>query len=111
MSIFKNYPPREKLINRTYEIDLSLYEKLEYLSTKKYDASINKLVNTSLEHLIKNKKIDLYIRPKNEISVFRSFLIRNSLYEGINKLKEEYNISLNKLINIAIYNALSEEEK
>lgn len=109
MSIFENYSPREDFVNRTYEIDLSLYEKLEYLSTKKYDASINKLVNTSLEHLLETKKIDLYKRPKNEITVFRSFLIRKSLYQGIIQFKEEYNISLNKLINIAIYNALFEE--
>lgn len=110
MSIFKNYPPREDFINRTYEIDLSLYEKLEILSNEKYDASINKLINTSLEYLLNTKKIDLYKRPKNEITIYRSFLIRKSLYDGILKLKEEYNISLNKIINIAIYNALIEED-
>lgn len=109
MSIFENYPPREKLVNRTYEIDLSLYEKLETLSREKYDASINKLINSCLEYLLENKKIDLYKRPKSEISVFRSFLIRKSLYQGIIELKNEYNISLNKLMNIAIYNALKEE--
>lgn len=109
MSIFKNYPPREDFVNRTYEIDLSLYEKLEKLSNEKYDASINKLVNTCLEYLLDTKKLDLYERPKNEITVYRSFLIRKSLYKGIVDLKEHYNISLNKIINIAIYNALSEE--
>lgn len=111
MSIFKHYPPKEELLNRTYEIDLSLYEKLEKLSNEKYDASINKLINTCLEHFLNSKKIDLYKRPKNEISVFRSFLIRKSLYEGLVNLKDEYKISYNRLINIAIYNALLEEEK
>ena len=109
MSIFKNYPPREDFVNRTYEVDLSLYEKLEVLSNEKYDASINKLINTSLEYLLKTKKIGLYKRPKNEITVYRSFLIRKSLYNGIVELKKEYNISLNKIINIALFNALSDE--
>lgn len=106
MSIFNIYPPRENMVNRTYEIDLSLYEKLEYLSKEKYDASINKLLNTSIEFFLKNKKIDLYKRPKNEITIYRSFLLRESLYNGLNRLKYEYNISINKLVNMAIYNAL-----
>lgn len=109
MSIFSIYPPREELISRTYEIDINLYEKLEKLSNEKYDASINKLVNTCLEHLIHNQKLDLYKRDKNEITVARTFLIRKSLYNGIVKLKKEYNISLNKIINIALFNALSDE--
>ncbi len=109
MSIFSIYPPREELISRTYEIDINLYEKLEKLSNEKYDASINKLVNTCLEHLIHNQKLDLYKRDKNEITVPRTFLIRKSLYNGIVALKKEYNISLNKIINIALFNALSDE--
>ena len=111
MSIFNNFPKREKYVSRTYEIDLSLYEKLENLSTKKYDASINKLVNTCIEYLLNTKNIELYKRPKNEITVFRSFLIRESLYNSMIELKNEYNISLNKLINISIYNSLLEENK
>lgn len=110
MSIFKFYPSREKLINRTYEIDLSLYEKLEYLSKEKYDASINKLLNTCIEVLLETRKVDLYPRPQNEITMYRSFLIRKSLYDGLIELKNTYNISLNKLVNISIYNALLEEE-
>ncbi len=109
MSIFSNFPPKEKLVSRTYEVDLTLYEKLEHLSTTTYDVSINKLVNTCIEHLLNTKKVDLYRRSKNEISVFRTFLIRKSLLEGLNKLKTEYNISLTKLVNIAIYNALIDE--
>lgn len=109
MSIFEIYPPREELISRTYEVDISLYEKLEKLSIEKYDASINKLINTCLEYLMNNKKLDLYKRSKNEITVPRSFLIRKSLYHGMIKLKNEYNISLNKIINIALYNALVDE--
>lgn len=111
MSVFSKFPPKEKekLITRTYEIDLSLYEKLEHLSNEVYDASINKLVNACLEELILRKKVLLYSRPKKEISVTRSFGIRESLYEGLSDLRIEYNTSFNRLINIAIRNALIDE--
>ena len=39
MSIFSCFPKKEELIKRTYEIDLTLYEKLEHLSQEIYDAS------------------------------------------------------------------------
>lgn len=109
MSIFGIYPPREEFVSRTYEVDISLYEKIEKLSNEKYDASINKLINTTLEYLLRNKEINLYRRSRKEITVPRSFLIRKSLYKGIIELKNEYNISLNKIINIALYNALIDE--
>ncbi len=112
MSVFSKFPPKEKeaLVTRTYEIDLSLYEKLEYLSNEVYDASINKLVNACIEELILRKEVILYSRPKKEISVTRSFGIRKSLYKGISDLRIEYNTSFNRLINIAIRNALIDEK-
>lgn len=55
MSVFSQFPPKEKLITRTYEIDVSLYEKLEYLVNEVYDTSINKMVNACLDKLLKTK--------------------------------------------------------
>lgn len=109
MSIFSCFPKKEELIKRTYEIDLTLYENLEYLSQEIYDASINKLINLSLDDLFHSKKFNLYKRPKNEITVIRSILIRKSLYENMIKYKKAYNLSYNKIINIAIRNALIKE--
>ena len=109
MSIFSCFPKKEELIKRTYEIDLTLYEKLEYLSQEIYDASINKLINISLDDLFRSKKLNLYKRPKNEITVIRSILIRKSLYDTMIKYKNAYNLSYNKIINIAIRNALIRE--
>ena len=86
-----------------------MYEQLEKLSKETYDASINKLFNTCLEYMIETEKLDLYPRNAKEITVFRSFLIRKSIYNGITNLKEKYNISQQKIVNIAIYNALCDE--
>lgn len=110
MSVFDCFPPKETLVKRTSEIDLSLYEKLENLSQNVYDASINKLVNVCIENLIESKDINLYSKPKNEVAVTRSLYIRKSLYKGLSKLRDDYNLSYNRLINIAIRNVLIEDK-
>ena len=110
MSVFDCFPPKEDLVKRTSEIDLSLYEKLEYLSQNVYDASINKLINVCIENLIESKDINLYSKPKNEVAVTRSLYIRKSLYKGLSKLRDDYNLSYNRLINIAIRNVLIEDK-
>ena len=75
-----------------------------------YEASISKLVNASIEKLIEKEEIQVYER-KNKSYVSRSFLIRESLIEGLYVLKDKYRISICLLVNIAIRNALIEEKK
>lgn len=110
MSAFDKLYKQEETVNRTYEIDEHLYSILENLSNNIYDASINKLVNLSIDFLLQTKDVQLYSRDKNEIAVSRSFLIRKSLLDGLIEFKETYNISLNRLVNIAIRNALIDEK-
>lgn len=108
MSCFKKFYKREKIISRTLEIDETLYCELEKLSKEVYDASISKLVNASIEELLKTENIQPYER-ENTLYVTRSFLIRNSFWEGLHKLKMKYGISIRLLVNIAIRNVLLEE--
>lgn len=110
MSYFSRFYKKENLISRSLDIDEELYEELEILSKKIYEASISKLVNASIEKLIETENIQLYER-KNKSYVSRSFLIRESLLDGLYNLKEKYRISMCLLVNIAIRNALIEEEK
>lgn len=109
MSAFDKIYKKDQILNRTYEIDENLYSILETLSKDVYDASINKLVNSSIEFLLETKNIQLYYRDKNDLAVPRSFLIRKSLHDELVILKENYNVSLNRLVNIAIRNALIDE--
>lgn len=108
MSCFGKFYKKEKLISRTLEIDESLYYELEKLSQEVYDASISKLVNASIEDIIKTENIQLYER-KNTLYVTRSFLIRNSFWEGLCQLKRKYGVSIRLLVNISIRNVLIEE--
>ena len=107
MSTFDRFYKREKLVNRTLEIDEDLYEKLIDLSKNVYDASINKLVNAAIEELLKTENIIIY-EPKRNLYVSRSFLIRESFLEGLYYLKKKYRISIYLLVNIAIKNSVDE---
>ena len=107
MSIFDKYVlKKENILKKRIAIDSLLYEKLMELSNNVYDASINKLVNIAIIDLIKTKNVNLYERPEIEMSEQHNFLIRESSYMELENLKSKYNISIYKLINIAIYNAI-----
>ncbi len=106
MNTFDKYLlKKDILLKRRIEIDSSLYEKLAKLSDI-YDASVNKLVNIAIIELLKTENVQIYERPQNEISESHNFAIRQTSYEGMEKLREKYGLSLYKLTNIAIYNAL-----
>lgn len=109
MSCLGRLYKKEKLISRTLDIDEELYYKLEFLSNERYDASISKLVNISIEELIETEEIQIYKR-KNNSYISRSFLLRESLLNGLYELKSKYRIPIYLLVNIAIRNVLIEEE-
>ncbi len=107
MNTFDKYLlKKDKLLKRRIEIDSLLYEKLSNLSNI-YDASVNKLVNIAIIELLKTENVKIYERPQNEISESHNFAIRQSSYEGMEKLRDKYGLSLYKLTNIAIYNAIN----
>ena len=101
--------PKDNILRKKIEIDNTLYEKIEELSKKKYDASVNKIVNIAIIGLIENEEVKVYKKPENEISVAHSFLIRESSYIKLEEMREKYGISLYRLVNIAIKNALDEK--
>lgn len=108
MGAFDIFLSKEKLIRKTIEIDNSLYEKLKELSETRYDASVNKLINVALIELIKTEDIKVYVKKDDEISVKHTLLIRESTVTGLDKLKDKYDISIYKLTNLAIKNAIDQ---
>ena len=107
MNVFDKYLlKKENFVRRRIEIDNSLYEQLNKL-VEEYDASINKMVNIAIIELINSGNIAIYERPENEIVEAHNFAIRETEYLELEKMKNKYGLSIYKLINIAIYNALN----
>lgn len=110
MSCFNKFDKKEKFLDKTLSIDEELYNELIRLSSEVYMASINKLVNSAIEDLVEKENIIIYQR-KNALCVTRSFCIKESLIDKLIELKIRYRLSINLLVNIAIRNALLEEER
>ena len=110
MNTFDKYLlKKDNLLKRRIEIDNSLYEQLEKLS-KIYDASINKLVNIAIIEMIKTENVKIYEKPDNEIVEAHNFAIRETSYNKLEEFKNKYGLSIYKLTNIAIYNALNSDK-
>lgn len=100
---FYRFYPKEKWINKNIEIEESLYEKLKILSENEIDASINKLIDSCVENFkIENDTIIYYKKPENEISISRSIRLRESMWNKLELLKKDFDISIYKLINMSI---------
>jgi len=102
----KHFYKRDNILKRRIEIDATLYEKLKELS-ETYEASINKLVNVAIIEMIENNNVNLYDRPEGEIIESHNFNIRESAYRGLEQLSDKHHLSIYKLVNIAIYNAIN----
>ena len=72
------------------------------LSDNEISASVNQLINACIEELIKKENIKMYVKPKEEISVKHSLLIRESFVQELDNLKDKYDISIYKLVNMSI---------
>lgn len=107
MSAFDKYLlKKDTLLKRRIEIDNTLYEQLVELS-EIYDASINKLVNIAIIDMINTNNVTIYEKPENEIVESHNFAIRETSYNKLEEMKQKYGLSIYKLTNIAIYNALN----
>lgn len=102
----KYFFKRDNILKRRIEIDASLYEKLKELANV-YEASINKLVNVSIIEMIETNNVKLYDRSESEISESHNFNIRESAYRELERLSDKHHLSIYKLVNIAIFNAVN----
>lgn len=107
---FYRFYPKEKWINRNVEVEDTLYSELKKISENILDASINKLVDSCVENFkIEDNTIIYYKKPKDEITIARSIRLRESMWNKLDTLKREYDISLYKLINMAIKYTLEDK--
>lgn len=110
MNVLDRFYPKDKLIQRTMNIEDSIYSKLEYLSNKKYDVSVSKLINACVDDLIEKENINIYEHTNDELLVKRTITFRKYSLEGLEKLRDKYKISIFRLVNIAIHNIVDDIE-
>ncbi len=105
MIAFDKFDKKEEIVRTTIEIEDNLYDELIILSQNIYDASVNKLIDASIEHLAKTENIQLY---QDTVSTKHSLNIRESVFNRLLNLKTKFGIPLYRLVNMAIRNAINE---
>lgn len=102
MSIKNRLTKKEKLIQKTMNIDNDLYERIEKLAKRKYDESISRIINACVYELAETE---------NELLVKHTIIFRQSALKELERLRKKYRISIYKLVNIAIHNVIDELEE
>ena len=113
MSVLDRFCPKDELVQKTIEIESSLYDEIEFLCENVYDTSVSKIINACIDELIETEDVKLYPKEANELFTKHSIILRKSSLNNLEKLKDKYGISVYKLIHIAIKNVLLQyhEEK
>ena len=106
MNVLDRFWKKSELVQKTIEIESSLYDKVEYLADNVYDASASKIVNACIDELIEKENIVIYPKEDNELFTKHSLILRQNSLDNLNKLKEKYGISIYKLIHISLKNVL-----
>lgn len=97
--------PKTHRARKSYTISDEMYDKLVYLSKFVYDASINKLICCSVENFLNKSEVNLYSSEKSPASK-RIVYLKQETFEKLEALRTKYGISISKLIDIAIHDAL-----
>lgn len=113
MSVLDRFWSKDELVQKTIEIESSLYDEIEFLCENVYDTSVSKIINACIDELIETEDVKLYPKESNELFTKHSIILRKSSLNNLEKLKDKYGISVYKLIHIAIKNVLLQyhEEK
>ena len=111
ISVFDKFYDKDIIVQKTLEIETSLYDRIEFLSENVYDATVSKLINACIDDLVETEDIKIYPKVGNELYLKHSLLLRRYSLDNLEILKAKYDFSLYKLVNIAIKRALDELDK
>ena len=88
-SIDRLYKKDNYTIQKSINLEDKLYSRLKEIVEKEYDATISDIVK-------------YYAKPDEEITIYRSVMIRKENVAALNKITKETGISLTRLVNIAM---------
>ena len=78
MSVLDRFWPKDELVQKTIEIESSLYDEIEFLCENVYDTSVSKIINTCVDDLIETEDVKLYPKESNELFTKHSIILRKS---------------------------------
>ena len=110
-AIDRLYSINNKTVKKSINIDDSLYKRLMRYTKKNYDATISDMINVCIEDLLSTGSVKYYAKPEDEITIYRSVMIRKENAEALNKITQETGISLTSLVNIAMKEFLDKYNK
>ena len=110
-AIDRLYSINNKTVKKSINIDDSLYKRLMRYTKKNYDATISDMINVCIEDLLSTGSVKYYAKPEDEITIYRSLMIRKENAEALNKITQETGISLTRLVNIAMKEFLDKYNK
>lgn len=67
MNVLDRFWPKDELIQKTIEIESSLYDEIEFLCENVYDASVSKIINACIDELIETEDVKLYPKEPNKL--------------------------------------------
>ena len=110
-AIDRLYSINNKTVKKSINVDDSLYKRLMRYTKKNYDATISDMINVCIEDLLSTGSVKYYAKPEDEITIYRSVMIRKENAEALNKITQETGISLTRLVNIAMKEFLDKYNK
>ena len=110
-AIDRLYSINNYTVKKSINIDDSLYKRLMRYTKKNYDATISDMINVCIEDLLSTGSVKYYAKPEDEITIYRSVMIRKENAEALNKITQETGISLTRLVNIAMKEFLDKYNK
>ena len=110
-AIDRLYSINNKTVKKSINIDDSLYKRLMRYTKKNYDATISDMINVCIEDLLSTGSVKYYAKPEDEITIYRSVMIRKENAEALNKITQVTGNSLTRLVNIAMKEFLDKYNK
>ena len=101
MGILDSFEKKEKLIQRTVNIDDKLFDKLEKLALEFNDCSISKIINASIIDFSNKNKATIEIGNIGPTSK-HSVAFRQSALQSLDKMAKKYSSFKYVVMNIAI---------
>lgn len=107
---FNRFYKKQEWRYRTIQVENELYNKLKYITENELETSISKLVDACVDNFeIKGDKIVYYKKADEELTVKSSLRLRQSMWDKLEDMRVKYDISIQKLVNMAIKYTLDNE--